>query len=156
MSISPVMSTLITSYVPSSKLKEEDEEYKKIINMLKMLGIEPTGNKAADKIILQSALNNMASSQSKKSANSDYIPFLDIMDSLELSSSGDIDKDYTNTVNEIDYRISYASDDEEKQYYQALRDELDEMYNQNSYDNAVANQFSGSTQLGNLNKFMLM
>lgn len=156
MSISPVMSTLITSYTPSSKLKEEDEEYKKIINMLKMLGIEPTGNKSADKIILQSALNNMSSTQSNKSANSDYIPFFDIMQSLDLSSSGNIDKDYTSTVNEIDYRISYANDDEEKQYYQELRDEVDTLYNQDSYNSAVANQFSGSTQLGDLNKLMLM
>lgn len=157
MSVSPVMSPMISSYVPTSaKKKADDPEYQKILSMLKMLGISSTGDKETDKVLLSAAIRQMGAQKAESAGvSSEYIPFADVMRSLDLTSSGKVDKDYTNTINELDYRISMANDDEEKQYYQALRDEVDASYTENSYNNSRSNQYMGASQMADMNKYML-
>ena len=158
MSISPVMSPMIYSYVPSAASNKEqtDSEYEKIITMMKMMGLEPTGDKTTDKVRLKSAVTQKLTQQATSSAlGVDYVPFADIMETLELDSTGNIDDDYDKTIDELDYRISMASSEEEKQYYQELRDEVDSLYSQNSYYNARTSLFMGSSQISDVNRYML-
>lgn len=157
MSISPVMSPMVYSYAPSgSSKKQTDSEYEKILIMMEMLGIESTGDKTLDKVLLKNAVTQKLQQEASSSASgADYIPFLDIMDSLDLDSTGNVDDDYDRTIDELDYRISMANDDEEKQYYTELRDEVETLYTENSYDNARTSLFMGSSQVADLNRYML-
>lgn len=156
MSISPVtMSPMILSFVSTKKTDEDDAEYKKIKQMLQMLGIEPTGEKTVDKLVLQNAINNMVREKSSAGASGSYNPFSDIMEFLELTSSGNVDKDYNNVIKELDYRIYMANDDEEKAYFQSLRDEADTLYTENNYDNTRSNLFMGASQIADYNKFLI-
>ena len=124
--------------------------------MMEMLGIESTGDKTLDKVLLKNAVTQKLQQEASSSASgSDYIPFLDIMDSLDLDSTGNVDDDYDRTIDELDYRISMANDDEEKQYYTELRDEVETLYTENSYDNARTSLFMGSSQVADLNRYML-
>ena len=157
MSISPVMSPMVYSYAPSGSItKQTDSEYEKILIMMEMLGIESTGDKTLDKVLLKNAVTQKLQQEASSSASgADYIPFLDIMDSLDLDSTGNVDDDYDRTIDELDYRISMANDDEEKQYYTELRDEVETLYTENSYDNARTSLFMGSSQVADLNRYML-
>ena len=158
MTVSPVMSPMVYSYVPSaaSKDKQTDSEYEKILVMMEMLGIESTGDKTLDKVLLRNAVTQKLQEEATSSASgSDYIPFLDIMDALDLDSTGNVDDDYDQTIDELDYRISMASDDEERQYYQELRDEVETLYDENSYDNARMSLYSGYSQISELNRYIL-
>ncbi len=158
MSISPVMSPMVYSYTPSatSNDKQTDSEYEKILVMMEMLGIESTGDKTLDKVLLRNAVTEMLQQNAASSStSSDYIPFLDIMDSLDLDSTGNVDDDYDRTIDELDYRISMANDDEERQYYQELRDEVETLYDENSYDNARTSMFMGTEMVSDITRYML-
>lgn len=157
MSISPVMSPLIPSYSQSASAKktQTDSEYEKILILMKSLGIEPTGEKSVDKILLKNAVTQMLAQQASSTSGSDYVPFADIMDALDLDSTGNVDDDYDRTIDELDYRISMASDDEEKQYYTELRDQVETLYSENSYENARTSMFMGSSQISDMNRYML-
>lgn len=157
MSISPVLSISSYASIYVSSKGPEDDEHERIINLLKQLGITSTGNKQADKALLRAALQKMADNMSSGgTSSSKYNPFKDIMESLDIETTGNVDKDYNNVIKELDYRISQSNDDEEKQYYQALRDEIDSKYTENNYDNSRSNQFTGASQLADLNKYMLL
>ncbi len=156
MSISPVtMSPMILSFVSTKKTEEEDSEYEKIKTMLKMLGIEPTGDKEVDKLVLQQAINDKVSEAANAGSSSAYNPFTDLLEFLEITSTGNVDKDYDNVIDELDYRIYMADDDEEKAYYQSLRDEADSLYTENNYDNQRQDMFMGASQIADYYKFMI-
>lgn len=151
------MTPIVASYQASS-VKKEDPEYEKIKKMLEMLGLSPTGSKEVDKSMLSMALQNIALQKMNQNSfgEKENIPFKDIMDALDIESVGDLEKDYTNTINELDDRIALASDDEEKQYYESLKTQVEDLYQTRNNDTAQASLFMGSTQLGELNKLMLM
>ena len=158
MSISPVMSPMVYSYTPSavSNKKQTDSEYEKILAMMDMMGIESTGDKTLDKVLLKNAVTQKLQQQSASSASgADYVPFADIMETLDLDSTGNVDDDYDKTIDELDYRISMANDNEEKQYYMDLRDQVESLYNENSYENARTSLFIGSSQVSDVNRYML-
>ncbi len=156
MSISPVtMSPMILSFVAAKKPDEEDSEYEKIKTMLKMLGIEPTGDKEVDKLLLLQAVNAKVDEAANSGSTASYNPFIDLMEFLEITTTGNVDKDYNNVIDELDYRIYMANDDEEKEYYQSLRDQADSLYTENNYDTQRQDMFMGASQISDYYKFMI-
>ncbi len=141
MSISPVASYMVSVYVPSAgaanQAEQNDYEYQLILQELAAMGIASSGDKATDKLKLETAKNvlEMLQSQSASSLGKrDSIPFDDIMNSLNLSISGDLDEDYDTTIDELDYRIALAGNDEEVEYYEALKDQVESEYNSSKRD----------------------
>lgn len=155
MSISPISSSMMSMYVPSAGAsKAVDYEYELIKQQLAALGIVPSGDKDTDKLKLQTAQAAQEMQKSKSASNSrQSIPFEDIMNTLNLSVTGDLDKDYDNTIQKLDYEIALAYTDEEKEYFQALKYDVETKYNSSKQDSV---SFSGATQLASLNKYMLL
>ena len=102
MSISPISSYMMSMYVPSSGTKavEEDYEYVLIKQQLAAMGIIPSGDKETDKLKLETAqrVKEMMESQSASMNSRQSIPFEDVMNTLNLSITGDLDKDYDTTI----------------------------------------------------------
>ncbi len=156
MSISPISSSMMSMYVAgaASFSGAKDEEYELIKQALKALGISITGDKTADKARLQTAKKMKEMSQSQGSSSTKQsIPFDDVMNTLNLKITGDIEKDYRTTVDRLDYEIGMASSEENKSYFQALKYQVETEYNQ-SKQNSVSN-FSGASQISSLNRYML-
>lgn len=157
MAISPVSASMMSIYVPSlstsSSDAQKDYEYQLIIQELMAMGIAATGDKTTDKARLDIAkrMQEMQASQSNSQRQS--IPFDDIMNTLNLTITGDLDKDYETTIDKLDYEIYMAYTDEEKVYYEALKDQVEEDYN-SSKENSLS-YFSGMSQLSSMNRFML-
>lgn len=157
MAISPVSASMMSMYVPSlstsSSDAQKDYEYQLIIQELMTMGIAATGDKTTDKARLEIAkrMQEMQASQSNSQRQS--IPFDDIMNTLNLTITGDLDKDYETTIDKLDYEIYMAYTEEEKAYYEALKDQVEEDYN-SSKQNSIS-YFSGMSQLSSLNRFML-
>lgn len=70
MSISPISSSMMSMYVPSSgtsqKAEEQDYEYLLIQQELMAMGIVPSGDKATDKLKLSNRKNNARNDASSK------------------------------------------------------------------------------------------
>ena len=150
MSISPISSSMMSMYVPSSgtsqKAEEQDYEYLLIQQELMAMGIVPSGDKATDKLKLQTVKTMQEMMQAQSSSSSrQSIPFDDIMNTLNLTVTGDLDKDY---------EIDMAYSDEEKEYYEALKDQVEDEYN-SSKQNSIS-YFSGASQISSMNKYMLL
>lgn len=157
MSVSPISSSMMSMYVPQSSTSGAepiDYEYLRIVQQLQALGITPSGDKSTDKMKLETAkqIKSMLESQGASSSKQS-IPFEDIMNTLNLSVSGDLDKDYDKTIDKLDYEIDMAYTDEEKQYYQALKSQVETEYN-SSKQNSIS-YFTGASQISSMNKFML-
>lgn len=159
MSISPISSSMMSMYVPSSgtsqKAEEKDYEYLLIQQELMAMGIVPSGDKATDKLKLQTVKTMQEMMQAQSSSSSrQSIPFDDIMNTLNLTVTGDLDKDYDTTIDRLDYEIDMAYSDEEKEYYEALKDQVEDEYN-SSKQNSIS-YFSGASQISSMNKYMLL
>ena len=155
MSISPISSSMMSMYVPSSgtsqKAEEQDYEYLLIQQELMAMGIVPSGDKATDKLKLQTVKTMQAQSTSSSRQS---IPFDDIMNTLNLTVTGDLDKDYDTTIDRLDYEIDMAYSNEEKEYYEALKGQVEDEYN-SSKQNSIS-YFSGASQISSMNKYMLL
>ena len=158
MSISPISSYMMSMYVPSSGTKavEEDYEYVLIKQQLAAMGIIPSGDKDTDKLKLETAqrVKEMMESQSTSMNSRQSIPFDNIMNTLNLFVTGDLDKDYDTTIDKLDYEIYMAYSDEEKEYYEALKDQVESEYNSSNQDSI--SYFSGASVLSDMNKYMLL
>ena len=158
MSISPISSSMMSVYVASSAASNGaakiDYEHQYIIQQLAAMGISSSGDKETDRLKLETAkrVQEMMSSQSASSTKQS-IPFEDIMNTLNLSVSGDLDKDYDTTIDKLDYEIAMSFSDEEKDYYQALKSQVESEYNSSKRDSI---SFSGASQLSSVNKYMLL
>lgn len=156
MSISPISSSMMSMYVPSAATSksdaQKDYEYMLILQELAAIGIASTGDKTTDKARLEVAKNLMSMQQSQSSSSKQSIPFEDIMNTLNISVTGDLEKDYETTIDKLDYEISMAYTDEEKTYYEALKDEVENDYI-SSKENRIS-AFTGASQLGSLNRLM--
>ena len=118
------------------------------------MGLTVTGDKNTDKIRLETAERIQEMMQSQSSSTSrQSIPFDDIMNTLNLTVTGDLDKDYDTTIDKLDYEIGMAYSDEEKEYYEALKDQVESEYN-SSKQNSIS-YFSGTSQIASLNRYML-
>ncbi len=158
MSISPISSSMMSMYVPSTvtdtkKSAAEDYEYQLIIQQLAALGISATGDKETDKARLEVAERLKEMQESQSTTKKDSIPFEDIMNTLNLTVTGDLDEDYDTTIDELDYEIDMAYTEEEKEYYQALKDQVESEYN-TSKQNSIS-YFSGSSQISMMNRYLL-
>ena len=155
MSISPISSSMMSMYVPSSgtsqKAEEQDYEYLLIQQELMAMGIVPSGDKATDKLKLQTVKTMQAQSTASSRQS---IPFDDIMNTLNLTVTGDLDKDYDTTIDRLDYEIDMAYSNEEKEYYEALKGQVEDEYN-SSKQNSIS-YFSGASQISSMNKYMLL
>ena len=158
MSISPIPSYMMSMYVPSSaaaqKQEEIDYEYQLIMQELAMYCITPSGDKDTDKMKLETAqrMEEMLKSQSEMTTRQS-IPFDDIMNTLNLTVTGDLDEDYDTTIDKLDYEIYMAYTDEEREYYEALKDQVEEEYN-SSKQNRIS--YSGAAQLSAVNRYMML
>ena len=145
-------------YVPSTastqKTEENDYEYQLIMQELAMYGIAPSGDKDTDKMRLETAqrMEEIMKSQSETTTR-ESIPFDDIMNTLNLTITGNLDEDYDTTIDELDYEIYMAYTDEEREYYEALKDQVEEEYNSAKRDRI---SFSGATQLSSINRYMML
>lgn len=145
-------------YVPSTastqKTEENDYEYQLIMQELAMYGIAPSGDKDTDKMRLETAqrMEEIMKSQSETTTR-ESIPFDDIMNTLNLTITGNLDEDYDATIDELDYEIYMAYTDEEREYYEALKDQVEEEYNSAKRDRI---SFSGATQLSSINRYMML
>lgn len=158
MSISPISSSMMSMYVVSSAASTDsakiDYEHQYIIQQLAAMGISSSGDKATDKLKLETAKQVMQMMEAQSSSSSKQsIPFEDIMNTLNLSVTGDLEKDYDTTIDKLDYEIDMAYSDEEKEYYQALKDQVESEYNSSKRDSI---SFSGASQLSSVNKYMLL
>ena len=155
MSISPVSYSMMSMYVPSSGTTSAvDYEYELIKQQLIAMGIVPSGDKNTDKAKLETAKSVQEMMQSQNASNSrQSIPFEDIMNTLNLSVTGDLDKDYETTIDKLDYEITMAYSDDEKEYYKALKADVEVQYNSSKQDSI---SFSGASQVAALNKYMLL
>lgn len=145
-------------YVPSSaatqQTEENDYEYQLIMQELALYGLVPSGDKDTDKMRLETAqrMEEMMKSQSEMSTRQS-IPFDDIMNTLNLTVTGDLEEDYDTTIDKLDYEIYMAYTDEEREYYEALKDQVEEEYNSSKRDSI---SFSGATQLSSINRYMML
>lgn len=156
MSVSPISSSMMSMYVPShvtSAALGADPEYEMIKRKLAALGLAPTGDKNTDKMRLQVAERMQDMQKSQKSSSKQSIPFDDIMNTLNLAVTGDLDKDYDTTIDKLDYEIGMAYSDEEKAYFEALKYQVETEYN-DSKQNSVSS-FSGASQVSSMNRYML-
>ena len=149
---------MMSMYVPSTSISsvdgQIDYEYQLIIQQLRALGITPSGDKNTDKAKLEAAKKAMAMMASQQTSSSKQsIPFEDIMNTLNLTVTGDLDKDYETTINELDYKIDLAASDDQKAYYQALKDQVEEEYNTSKRN---SNDFTGANQVSAMNKMLLL
>ncbi len=158
MSISPIPSYMLSMYVPSSaatqQTEENDYEYQLIMQELALYGLVPSGDKDTDKMRLETAqrMEEMMKSQSEMSTRQS-IPFDDIMNTLNIPITGDLEEDYDTTIDKLDYEIYMAYTDEEREYYEALKDQVEEEYNSSKRDSI---SFSGATQLSSINRYMML
>lgn len=180
------ISPMAMSYSASNASKAQDSEHKQIIQSLEALGITPSGNKETDKtllntiqaqlaqmlnfygvgstgvaetdqVLLKMVMNAVEEQQERNNdSSSQYIPFEDVMNAINITPTGDIDEDYDETITELDYRISTAADDEEEAYYQALKEEVEELYSSHEYNQSRSSLFIGSSQVSSLNRFMIV
>lgn len=145
-------------YVPSSaatqQTEENDYEYQLIMQELALYGLVPSGDKDTDKMRLETAqrMEEMMKSQSEMSTRQS-IPFDDIMNTLNIPITGDLEEDYDTTIDKLDYEIYMAYTDEEREYYEALKDQVEEEYNSSKRDSI---SFSGATQLSSINRYMML
>lgn len=158
MSISPISSSMMSMYVPSAgaanKTEQNDYEYQLILQELAAMGIASSGDKETDKLKLETAKTVMEMMQSQSTSSSrQSIPFEDVMNTLNLTVTGDLEKDYETTIDRLDYEIDLASSDEEKEYFEALKDQVETEYNSSKRDSI---SFSGASQLASVNKYMLL
>lgn len=156
MSISPISSSMMSMYVPqvAKKGAEVDYEYELIKQQLIALGIAPTGDKDTDKVKLETAQRVQEMMQSQSSMNTiQSCPFEDIMNNLNLSITGDLEKDYETAIDKLDYEITMAYNEDEKAYFQAMKDEVEK-----DYISAKEDRFSyaGANQLAAMNKYLLL
>ena len=157
MSISPIPSYMLSMYVPSSaatqQTEENDYEYQLIMQELALYGLVPSGDKDTDKMRLETAqrMEEMMKSQSEMTTRQS-IPFDDIMNTLNLTVTGDLEEDYDTTIDKLDYEIYMAYTDEEREYYEALKDQVEEEYNSAKRDRLSC---SGTAQLSSINRFMM-
>lgn len=155
MSISPISSSMMSMYVPSAGTTQAvDYEYELIKQQLAAMGIATTGDKSIDKAKLETAKRVKEMMQTQSATNTrQSIPFEDIMNTLNISVTGDLDKDYDTTIDKLDYEITMAYSDDEKEYYKALKAEVEVQYNSSKRDSI---SFSGASQLASMNKYMLL
>lgn len=154
MSISPISSSMMSMYVPSSGTQKVDNEYQLIMKELVALGIAPSGDKDADKNRLNIAKRVKKMQESQNSSDSKQsIPFDDVMNNLNLTVTGNLDKDYNTTIDKLDYEIDMANSEDEKGYYQSLKDQVENEYN-SSKKNSIS-YFSGASQVSSMNRYML-
>ena len=145
-------------YVPSSaatqQTEENDYEYQLIMQELALYGLVPSGDKDTDKMRLETAqrMEEMMKSQSEMTTRQS-IPFDDIMNTLNIPITGDLEEDYDTTIDKLDYEIYMAYTDEEREYYEALKDQVEEEYNSSKRDSI---SFSGATQLSSINRYMML
>ena len=158
MSISPIPSYMLSMYVPSSaatqQTEENDYEYQLIMQELALYGLVPSRDKDTDKMRLETAqrMEEMMKSQSEMTTRQS-IPFDDIMNTLNIPITGDLEEDYDTTIDKLDYEIYMAYTDEEREYYEALKDQVEEEYNSSKRDSI---SFSGATQLSSINRYMML
>lgn len=184
--IMSAISPMVMSYAPSNTSQVQDSEHKQIIQSLQALGVTPSGDKETDKTLLntiqaqlaqtlnfygvastgvaetdQVLLNivmNAVERQQERSdeSSSQYIPFEDVMNAINITPTGDIEEDYDDTITELEYRISTAADEEEEAYYEALKTEVEEQYTDYTYNQARNDLFIGSGQISSINRFMMI
>jgi len=155
MSISPISSSMMSMYVPNISMGAQiDYEYELIKQQLMALGITPTGDKNTDKIRLETALRVQEMIKSQGSLNTvQSCPFEDIMNTLNLSISGDLEKDYEAAINKLDYEITMAYNEDEKAYFEAMKEEVEKDYISAKQDRF---SFTGASQIASMNKYMLL
>lgn len=156
MTISPISSSMMSMYVPvvAGKGAEIDYEYEIIKQKLALYGISPSGDKNTDKMKLETAERMAEIMQAQSSmATKQSVPFEDVMNTLNLSITGDLEKDYETTIDKLDHEIGMAYNEEDKAYYQALKDEVEA-----DYISAKENRQSyvGANQIASMNKYILL
>lgn len=184
--IMSAISPMVMSYAPSDTKEVQDAEHKQIMQSLEAMGITPSGNKETDKTLLNTvqaniaqtlnfygigatgvaetdfillkAVMNAVENQQEESDNSSsqYIPFVDVMNAINITPTGDIEEDYDETITELDYRISTAADDEEAAYYEDLKAQVEEQYTDYAYSQSRNDLFIGAGQISSVNRFMII
>lgn len=157
MSISPVSASMMSVYVPSTVTSKSDAqndlEHQAIMKELASLGIAPTGDKTTDKVRLDTAKRMIEMQKTQQTKSKDSIPFDDVMNTLNLTITGDLDKDYDTTIDKLDYEIDMAYTEEEKAYYEALKYQVEDEYN-SAKQNSIS-YFTGMSQIGTMNRYLL-
>ena len=129
-------------------------EHQRIVQELAAYGIPSSGDNETDKTRLEVVERLIAMQESQQTLGErDSIPFEDIMNTLNLTITGDLEDDYDTTIDKLDYEIYMAYTDEEREYYEALKDQVELEYN-SSKENRIS-YFSGASQLGSVNRYML-
>lgn len=156
MYISPVSASMMSVYVPqiANKGTEIDYEYEMIKKKLALYGIIPSGDKNTDKLKLEAA-ERFAEIQANQYSmtTKQNIPFDDVMNTLNLSVTGDLEKDYETTIDRLEHEIYLASNDDEKYYYEALIDLVEEQYTTTKQDRF---SYIGANQISSMNKYLLL
>ena len=157
MTISPISASMMSMYVTSTATSksdaQKDYEYMLILQELATMGISATGDKETDKTRLEMAKRMVEMQQSQASTKRDSIPFDDIMNTLNLSITGNLDKDYETTINKLEYEIDMAYTEEEKAYFEALKYQVEDEYNFAKENNI--SYFSGANQISSMNRYLL-
>ncbi len=157
MTVSPISASMMSMYVPlavTEKSDAQDYEYQLIAQQLQAYGITPSGDKETDERkleIIETMIQMQESQESSKTRQS--IPFEDIMNTLNLTVTGDLDEDYETTIDELDYEIDMAYTDEEKEYFEALKDQVEAEYN-SSKENSIS-YYSNIDQASLMSRYFL-
>lgn len=159
-----------SSYYSFSSINNDEEEL--IKKKLLALGIVPTGNAAADKILLQkaekeaktknvetSAVGNSNSAQPQSGAISNAIPteWINLMAQVGVTATKDIDADYQKATAIIKSKLTNCTDEVQKKKYRSLQEQIDKFVanNQSSLASA-ATAMVGATMLSQMNKISLL
>ena len=121
MSISPISSYMMSMYVPTStsalNANKMDYEYMQIIQELASYGISSSGDKNVDKMKLETLKLQIEMMQTQNSSNTKQsIPFEDVMNTLNLTVTGDLEKDYDSLRLEYNDLVDKFNDLQEEIY----------------------------------------
>ncbi len=148
-----------------------DAEYELIKQRLKALGLAPSGNKAADKLLLQktekpqqssstsSSLNNIMPTGAEKSQGQPPLPpgWKELMAQLGITSSGDVEIDYKKAVLVIAEKLSATSDEAEKSKYKNIQTKIERVRNEFIKSKLMSpNEMTGATALSDMNRALLV
>lgn len=106
---------------------------------------------ATDKIVNQTEKQGNAPVQNLSS-----LPWASLMHQLNLTPTGDYTEDYNATIARLDELIKYTRNPDKLQDYLSLADQVSQVFVTPQTSGAINNSSSGSEQIAQLNRVMML
>lgn len=144
----------ITSYSVYSNAYLRSAILKNVKDEMSDEGAEVTSKQlddATDKIVKQTENQGKAPAQNVSS-----LPWASLMYELNLTPTGDYTEDYNATIARLDELIKYTRNPDKLQDYLSLADQVSQVFVTPQTSGAINNSSSGSEQIAQLNRVMML